>query len=59
MTRASLQLDKSEKDEYGLYQVKAIAVQQENERKIYEAMNKASVDILQQGRRRSALCFQF
>ncbi len=25
----------------------AIAVQQENERKIYEAMNKASVDILQ------------
>jgi choline dehydrogenase-like flavoprotein len=42
-----IQLDKTEKDEYGLYQVKAIAVQEENERKIYEAMNKASVEILQ------------
>ena len=41
-----IQLDKTEKDEFGIYKVKAIAVQQENERKIYEAMNKASVDIL-------------
>ncbi len=42
-----IELDKSERDEYGLYKVKATAVQQENERKIYEAMNKASIDILQ------------
>ena len=43
-----IELDKSEKDEFGMYKVKAIAVLQENERKIYEAMNKASVAILQQ-----------
>jgi choline dehydrogenase-like flavoprotein len=42
-----IQLDKTQKDEYGLYPVKATAVQQENEGKIYEAMTKASVDILQ------------
>ena len=41
-------MDKSQKDEYGLYKVNAIAVQEENERKIYEAMNKAAVAILQQ-----------
>src|ERR1700722_17524913 len=41
-------LDKSQKDEYGLYKVNAIAVQEENERKIYEAMNKAADAILQQ-----------
>jgi choline dehydrogenase-like flavoprotein len=43
-----IELDKTEKDEFGLYKVKAIAVQLENERKIYEAMNQASVDILKQ-----------
>jgi choline dehydrogenase-like flavoprotein len=31
----------------GLYKVKAIAVEEENERKIYQAMNQASIDILQ------------
>ncbi len=40
-------MDKSAKDEFGMYKVKAVAVQQENERKIYAAMNQASVDILQ------------
>jgi choline dehydrogenase-like flavoprotein len=40
-------LDKSAKDEFDMYKVKAVAVQQENERKIYQAMNQASVDILQ------------
>jgi choline dehydrogenase-like flavoprotein len=42
-----IQLDRSQKDEYGLYKVKATAVQEENEKKIYEAMNKTSVEILQ------------
>jgi choline dehydrogenase-like flavoprotein len=42
-----IELDKTEKDEFGLYKVKAIAVQQDNERKIYQAMNQASVEILE------------
>jgi choline dehydrogenase-like flavoprotein len=42
-----IELDKIKKDEFGLYQVNAVAVQQENERKIYEAMNNASVAILE------------
>jgi choline dehydrogenase-like flavoprotein len=42
-----IELDKVEKDEFGLPKVKAVAVQQENERKIYKAMTKASVDILE------------
>ena len=41
-----VELDKTQKDEFGMYPVRAIAVQQENERKIYEAMTQASVDIL-------------
>ncbi len=40
-------LDKSSVDEFGLYKVKAVAVQQENERKIYAAMNQAVIGILQ------------
>jgi choline dehydrogenase-like flavoprotein len=42
-----IQLDKSAKDEFGLYRVRPVAVQGENERKIYEAMNQASVEILE------------
>jgi choline dehydrogenase-like flavoprotein len=42
-----IRLNKSEKDEYGLYKVEAIAVQEENERKIYDAMTKTSIQILQ------------
>src|SRR3984893_10556929 len=42
-----IELDKSQKDEFGLYKVRAVAVQEENEKKIYESMNNASVDILQ------------
>ena len=41
-------LDKSSVDEFGLYKVKAVAVQQENERKIYAAMNQAVINILQE-----------
>ncbi len=48
-----IELDKTAKDEFGLYPVRAIAVQQENERKIYEAMNQASVAILAESRRGS------
>jgi choline dehydrogenase-like flavoprotein len=43
-----IQLDSIAKDEFGLYRVRATAVHGENERKIYEAMTKASVDLLQQ-----------
>ncbi|HTZ57978.1 MAG TPA: GMC family oxidoreductase [Acidobacteriaceae bacterium] len=46
-SQSYIELDKFAKDEFGLYKVNAVAVQQENERKIYEAMNQASVDILQ------------
>jgi choline dehydrogenase-like flavoprotein len=42
-----IRLDKTEKDFYGLYKAEAIAVQEENERKIYAAMNNTSVAILQ------------
>ena len=41
-----IRLDKSEKDQYGMYRPEAIAVQDENERRIYEAMNNASLEIL-------------
>jgi choline dehydrogenase-like flavoprotein len=46
-SKSYIHLDKTDKDEFGLYKVKPIAVQEENEKKIYEAMTKASVDILQ------------
>ena len=39
-------LDETSKDEYGMYKVKAEAVQEENERRIYEDMNHTAVDIL-------------
>jgi choline dehydrogenase-like flavoprotein len=39
-------LDETQKDAYGLYKVNAKAVQQENERRIYDDMNKTAVEIL-------------
>jgi choline dehydrogenase-like flavoprotein len=39
-------LDETQKDTYGLYKVNAKAVQQENERRIYDDMNKTAVEIL-------------
>jgi len=47
-SQSLVELDKSQKDEFGLPPVKMTVVLQENERKIYEAMNQASVDILKQ-----------
>jgi choline dehydrogenase-like flavoprotein len=43
-----IQLDPIAKDEFGLPRVKATAVQGENEHKIYDAMSKAAVDLLQE-----------
>ncbi|HET6215575.1 MAG TPA: GMC family oxidoreductase [Acidobacteriaceae bacterium] len=46
-SQSYIELDKTQKDEFGLYKVNAVAVELENERKIYQAMNEASVEILQ------------
>jgi choline dehydrogenase-like flavoprotein len=46
-SQSYIELDKTQKDEFGLYKVNAVAVELENERKIYQAMNEASVAILQ------------
>ena len=46
-SQSYIELDKTQKDEFGLYKVNAVAVELENERKIYQAMNDASVAILQ------------
>jgi choline dehydrogenase-like flavoprotein len=42
-----IELDKTQKDDYGLPRAKVHAVQEENERKMYEVMNKTAVDVLE------------
>lgn len=45
--KSFIELDKSKKDEYGLQAIKVHAVQEQNERRIYEDMNDAAVKVLQ------------
>jgi glucoside 3-dehydrogenase (cytochrome c) catalytic subunit len=42
-----IELDKNQKDDYGLPRAKVNAVQEENERKMYEVMNKTAIDVLE------------
>ena len=42
-----IELDRSKKDNYGLPRVKVKAVQEENERKIYEELNRTAIAVLQ------------